>query len=156
MSKPIIHKDAVIISALPIDLEMFTVINNKGQYFRAKGYGGGGETWVDDIKKAKIYGKVGPARSLVTWFANHHPKYPTPKIGVLLATQCIIVDESVRVNNAKVSKEKKELQAAISLAKRELQSAENKLKSAHKNADDAAKAAAEKLNALQTKMNNLN
>ena len=82
-------------------LVLYAVRNNKGQYFRAKGYGGGGNTWVDDINKAKIYGKTGGARGTITWFANNYPNYPTPDLIKLTVTGIEVMDEKGRVEKAK-------------------------------------------------------
>lgn len=156
MPKNLLDKDAVILKTIPIELEMYVVINDKGQFFRAKGYSGGGNTWVDDIKKAKIYGKIGPARSTVTWFANAWPQFPPAKIGVLCINECKIVDESMRVEKAKIKKEKAETQQALARAKRELEDAQAKVISAQRNAEAIANKAAETYGALEDKMKKLN
>ena len=46
-----------------MNLELYVVRNKEGKYFRTKGYSGYGDTWVDDIQKAKVYPKIGQARS---------------------------------------------------------------------------------------------
>jgi len=81
-------------------LTMYAVRNKDGQYFRSKGYCGSGETWVDDIKKARIYPKPGPARAQVTFFAGAYPKYGVPDIVELRVTEVVAVDEAVRVKKA--------------------------------------------------------
>ncbi len=37
-----------------LGLEVYVVQNAQGQFFRAKGYGGSGKTWVDDINQANM------------------------------------------------------------------------------------------------------
>jgi hypothetical protein len=74
-------------------LEFHVVINSEGKYFRAKGFGGYGDTWVNDIRKAKVYPKIGQARSRVTWFANEFPKYPPPMILKFSAAGMLLLDE---------------------------------------------------------------
>lgn len=115
-------------------LILYTVRNEKGQYFRAKGYGGGGNTWVDDINKAKIYGRIGGARGTITWFANNYPKYPTPELVKLTVTGFEVLDETKRVEKAKQKKikeeaerKKREAERRKADAERELQNAERKL-----------------------------
>lgn len=47
-------------------LNFYIVMNSDGQFFRAKGRGGYGQTWVEDPNKARIYAKIGPARAAIT------------------------------------------------------------------------------------------
>lgn len=63
------------------ELCFYLVVNNKGQFFRAKGYGGGGECWVTDVKKARAYARIGPARACVTFYKkNTKMGHAVPKI----------------------------------------------------------------------------
>ena len=48
-------------------LIMYAVRNRDGQYFRAKGYGGSGESWIEGLARARIYPRPGPARQVVTF-----------------------------------------------------------------------------------------
>lgn len=93
---------------MEINLTLYAVQNEKGQYFRAKGYSGSGNTWVDDINKAKIYPKIGGARGTITWFANNYPKYPTLKLLKLTVSNVEVLDETERVNKAKDKKAREE------------------------------------------------
>lgn len=81
-------------------LTMYAVRNKDGKYFRSKGYCGSGETWVDDIKNARIYPKPGPARSQVTFFAGAYPRYGVPDIVELRVTEVVAVDETIRVQKS--------------------------------------------------------
>ena len=108
-------------------LVLCAVRNNKGQYFRAKGYGGGGNTWVDDINKAKIYGKTGGARGTITWFANNYPNYPTPDLIKLTVTGIEVMDEKGRVEKAKQKKAEQEANRKKAQAERDLKNAEEEL-----------------------------
>jgi hypothetical protein len=81
-------------------LVLYAVRNRDGQYFRAKGYGGGGATWVDDIKKARIYPKAGPARAQVTFFATKYPQYGVPDLVELHVTETVVADETTRVKKS--------------------------------------------------------
>lgn len=96
------EKDAIDLTGL----ELYVVRSPDGLFFRAKGRGGYGEQWVTDIKKAKIYTRIGPARSRVTIFSNIHG---SPKIIKLIVKETKEVNEIQRVKKAKESKAKKEL-----------------------------------------------
>jgi len=57
------------------ELTFYIIKSKDGKYLRAKGYQGYGNNWVDDIKSAKVYQKIGPARSNVTfWASTYFPK----------------------------------------------------------------------------------
>ena len=88
---------------------LYAVRNKNGQYFRAKGFGGGGDTWVDELRKARIYPRIGPARATVTYFALHHPSFCVPDLVELHITKVVAVQE---VDRVKKSAQKKEEQAA--------------------------------------------
>jgi len=85
------------------NLELYAVQNHEGQWFRAKGYGGSGNSWVDDIATARIYGKIGPARACVTYWSGYSD-YPTPKIVKLIIGRTEVIDEEKRVAAAKKKK----------------------------------------------------
>lgn len=78
-------------------LKFYAVRNKEGLWFRAKGYGGSGESWVKEITRAKIYARSGGARGTVTFFAKAYPQYGVPDLVELHVTQTVVVDESVRV-----------------------------------------------------------
>lgn len=90
-------------------LELYVVTNQSGQFFRAKGYGGIGESWVDDIKKAKVYTRLGQARSRVTWFAKNYSSYGIPKIIKLTVTNTDEINEENRVKKSIDNKIKQDL-----------------------------------------------
>jgi hypothetical protein len=112
------------------ELVLYVVRNAKGQYFRAKGLSGSGDSWVDDINKAKIYGKIGGARGTVTYFAQN-PKFPIPDIIKLTVTGMEVIDETSRVQKVLNKKAKEEQEQKARRAKRELEDAERKLAEAH-------------------------
>src|ERR1700748_180823 len=91
-----------------VSLELYVIQNSIGDYFRSKGYGGGGLSWVKDIKSAKTYTKLSQARSRVTYFNNNNPqKLPAPKIIVLTATVKDILNETDLITKIKKDKELK-------------------------------------------------
>ena len=115
---------------IDIQLSVYLVRNKEGKFFRAKGYGGYGDTWVDDISKCKVYTKIGSARSTITWFANHYPKYGVPDLVELKISEGVVLDESDRVQKAKDKKKREELNHKIWLAEQELERAKSKINSA--------------------------
>lgn len=86
-------------------LVLYAVRNGEGKWFRRKGYGGYGDTWTDDFKKARVYNRIGPARGTVSFFANHYPTYPTPDLVALKIGSVEVIDEQKRVNEQKQKKE---------------------------------------------------
>ena len=119
---------------IEIYMEFFAVKSYDGKYFHNVGYSHYGKTWVDDLSKAKIYGKIGQARARVTWFSQHHPEYPMPVIVKIIANEAIILNEEERVKNAILKKEEKRLirekhfaDAALKNAEREFKIAKDKL-----------------------------
>jgi hypothetical protein len=88
-----------VAKSLPKELCLYAVQNSDGQFFRAKGRDGTGATWVDGLDKAKVYGRISPARGRVTYFANAYPEYPAPKLVKLVKLvigQVVVVDEAKR------------------------------------------------------------
>ncbi len=102
-------------------LILYAVQNHEGKYFRAKGMNGYGDSWVDELKTAKIYPRIGPARSCVTFWNNlsiehdknkleHNKKHiPAPVILELHVTKSIVLDEQDRLNKAKIRKQKEQI-----------------------------------------------
>lgn len=82
-------------------LEVYAVQNREGKWFRRKGYGGSGESWVDRFSAARIYNKIGPARGVVTWFAEAYPEYGIPNLVRLKISEVELIDETDRVLNRK-------------------------------------------------------
>ena len=110
-------------------LVLYAVRNSEGKFFRAKGYNGGGETWVADINKAKIYGKIGGARGTITYFAND-TKYPVPDLLKLTVGSIEVIDETKRVQKAKEKK-------AIAEAAYNKRIADQRFENAQRNLRDA-------------------
>lgn len=85
-------------------LKLYVIKSKDGKYFRAKGYGGYGDSWVDNIKKARVYQKPNGARGVVTWFANNWPAYGIPDLIELHVTKEVLLDETDRVLKSKIKK----------------------------------------------------
>lgn len=123
---------------LEINIEFFAVRSKDGKYFRSVGYSGR-SNWVDDIKKAKIYPKIGGARGRVTWFATHFPTYGVPEIIKITANEAVILDEGKRVETTIKKKEEKELKRQKQQALRNLKAAEADFARAAKNLENRKK-----------------
>ena len=114
-------------------MELYAVQNSDGQFFRSKGYGGYGKSWVEKLESAKIYTKKGQALSRITWWSNNFPKYGIPKLIILSAEIKEVVDQTDRVT--KVIDKKK-----IDLEKRKKWDLEQKRKSLEDNISQAKSA----------------
>lgn len=79
-------------------IELFTLMNDTGQFMRAKGYSGSGKSWVDGIKTARIYTSIGPAKAQVTFWKKNFQDHECPKIVVLEATIKEVLDQNERVS----------------------------------------------------------
>lgn len=66
-------------------LEFFVVRSSSGQFFRSKGQNYSRSSWVDDIKDAKVYTKIGPAKAQATWWTHNFPDFGVPDVVVLEA-----------------------------------------------------------------------
>ena len=100
--------------------ELYAIRNKDGLWFRRKGYGGGGSTWVKDFAKARIYTKTGGARNVISWFANSYPEYGVPDLVVLKITSVEALDETHRIETAKQRKKQKEEKLLLRRKKNEL------------------------------------
>lgn len=93
-------------------MNLYVVRNKEGKYFRAVGYGGGGDSWVDTLEKAKFYARIGQAKSRVTYFFKNWPAYGCPEI----------LEFSLDVTQAKVMNMEEASKKSVSnIAKRKLQ-----------------------------------
>jgi len=110
--------------------EFYAVRNQDGQWFRAKGYGGYGSSWTDDPKRARIYQKIGQARSRVTFWANNYPDYGVPDLVRFTVSGAEVIDESDRVKKAKEKKEKWQANQELRYRKHQLKTAQQKLAAA--------------------------
>ena len=108
-------------------LTLYVVRNAAGQFFR--GYG---ESWVDDINRAKIYPRIGSAKSVVTFWADNYPKFGIPDIVELRVTESVVLNQKERFSKVVTAKEKRE-------AKKKEQSSKQKLLEAKKNYEKALK-----------------
>jgi len=112
-------------------LTFYAVKSKDGKYLRSKGYSGGsggnGKNWVDEIKKAKVWGKIGAARAQVTWWADNYPKYGIPDLIELRVTEAVVLDEEQRVKDSIRKKEEAKLRREKEWREYELEQAKKKL-----------------------------
>lgn len=115
-------------------LELFAVRNRDGQWFRAKGYGGDGATWVNKIERARIYAKVGPAKACVTFFAKRWPECGTPDVVRLVVTRLEAIDQAERaaaairkIRTAEATRARGRARCQLESARRQLARAEQRI-----------------------------
>ncbi len=118
-----------------ITLKFYVVRNRDGKFFGAKGFQGYGDTWVDDIEKAKVYTKIGQAKSRCTWFANEYPKFGVPDIIELSVFDAKVIDCTKWVEKSQKRKAKREAEQEKRIAEYRLKAAEDELKKAKENLD---------------------
>jgi hypothetical protein len=114
------------------EVAFYVVMNSDGQFFRSKGYGGYGKSWVNDLSTARIYAKIGPARSRVLFWANYSPEYPPPKLIKLSFGSVEIIDEKERVEKAKEKKKNQRETARLWAIKQKLKRAQEDFERAKK------------------------
>lgn len=95
----------------PGPLVLYAVRNKEGKWFRRKGYGGYGDTWVSEFSKARIYTRTGGARSVVSWFAGHYPEYGAPDLVALRISDVVVLDEAQRIRLREQRAKEKEKRA---------------------------------------------
>ena len=107
-------------------LTMYAVKSKDGKWLRAKGYCGSGKSWVTSLQAAKLYGRPGPARAQITFWAKHYPKFGIPDLVELRITEMVVLDESAMVKNKIHKSEVRIEQEKLREAKWELEEAEKK------------------------------
>ncbi len=121
------------------DIAFYVLQNSEGKFFRRKGYGGYGDTWVEGLGTARVWTKIGGARSQVTFFANHYPKYPPPKIIKLTVAATEVIDETERIAAAREKKRKQEERREVWAAEQRLKKAQEDLERAKENLEKEQK-----------------
>ena len=120
-----------------VGLTFYAVRNRNGQWFKAKGYGGYGKTWVNELTKARIYQRIGPARAMRTYFDKDNPQYGVPDIIELKVTEYNVLDESESVRKTAEKKAKAKLMKEQYLAKADLERAKREFNLAQQRLADA-------------------
>lgn len=131
---------------IPVDLatqiskaEFYVIVNNDGQFLRAKGYPGRGNSWVPELINARIYTKLSTARSRVSYFVNHYPDYPPARIVRFGSVALEIMDEVDRISKMKAKRKRERETAdirnkkmALKAAQRDYEVAQQRLLNAQK------------------------
>ena len=120
-----------------MELFLYAVRNSDGKWFRRKGYGGYGQTWVDDFTKARIYPKIGQARARITWFAKTYPAFPAPDLVKLVIGSVEKVDETGRIKKTLDKAAVRKARLEKNRRERELQYAQESFESAKKRLETA-------------------
>jgi glutamate formiminotransferase len=93
-------------------LTFYAVRSKDGKYLRTTGLGGGNH-WVDTLEKAKVWTKIGPAKSQVTFWAGNYPEFGVPDIIPLVATAGEPINQDDRVSKALKKKKIEELKREL-------------------------------------------
>ena len=94
-------------------LTFYVVRNKEGKFLRSKGYSGYGECWVSDLKRAKVWTKLGSANAQVTWWASSYPEYEIPDVIPLNTVMGEPLNQDDRVKKAIIKKEIRNLEGKI-------------------------------------------
>jgi len=99
-------EEFIVKSTEEVQLNFYAVRNKEGKWFRAKGFGGGGDSWVDNLSKARIYANPGPAKTQITFWAKQYPQYGTPNLVRITTGVLEVIDQEERVkgNGKKIFK----------------------------------------------------
>lgn len=119
------------------DFSLYVVRNKEGKFFRSKGRDGRGESWVASLATAKVYAKIGPAKAVVSFFANHYPKYGVPEILKLKVAEVEVIDETERVKKVQEKRKRAKQKAEKRTAEYRLKNAAAELETAKKRYDEA-------------------
>lgn len=110
-----------------MELTLYAVRNREGKWFRSKGYGGYGPSWVDDVNKAKLYSKLGQARARVTFWYNTYPEYGIPDIVVFKAEIAKVINEKNRQEEKLEKKQTSKKRAEVRRRKWAFEDAQRRL-----------------------------
>ena len=108
-------------------LEFYVVRSKDGKYLRSKGYGGYGQSWVEELKKAKVYTKKGPACAQVTWWYTNYPDYGCPELIPITGTLGEPLPQEKRVLEVIWKKEMAKTERVLDNALRDVRRAETTL-----------------------------
>jgi len=118
-------------------IEIYVIQDDKGYYFPAKNYKG--HNWTDDIKFARIYTKLPPARTIVTQTSKQYPDKPIPVILKMAAFVTEVMNETERVKEAKEKIINEKQMQEVNNAKWKLKQAEKDLQKAEEQMIEAKK-----------------
>lgn len=103
-----------------IELNFYTVRSQDGKWLRAKKHGYNSfdtsGSWTENISEAKIYGKPGPAKNQVTFWAKNYPTFGIPDLVLISSGECKFLDQEDRVKKAIITKAKATLARELTRA----------------------------------------
>ena len=137
-------------------ISLYAVRNKQGRYFRRKGYGGSGSTWVDSFADARIFPRIGAAKSVITFFSNadnnpQYANYPVPDLLEMVIGTSNVIDQTKRLAAFKKRKETAAERLRLRRAQDEANRLQRQLDDAKRRADDAQRALQNAQNALNAK-----
>ncbi len=109
------------------ELCLYAIQSQDGKWFRRKGYGGSGESWVENFVQARVFSKIGAARSVLSWWANNYTQYGTPNLVILHIDRVEKVDETDRIAKMKLKKQLAESNHEIRRKQKELEIVQKQL-----------------------------
>ena len=118
----------------PDTLNFYAIRSIDGKWFHRKGYGGSGDSWVEELSKARIYNKPGAARSQISWWFTNYPSFGCPELVVFTAklSEAIVVNEEERIKKDREKKEKAAGIVRMQRARHNLDKAQQEFKEASK------------------------
>jgi hypothetical protein len=100
----------------------YAVRNDKGEYYRM--YDKNRSTgWKKDLADAKLWTRIGPAKGKIT--ALSHGKGPIPELVEFIVREVRVVDQRVRVAEAKRKLEEEEIKRQAAIKALRLQAAQS-------------------------------
>lgn len=105
-----------------IMFSLYAVKSRDGKFFRNKGYGGYGDSWVDKITKARIYSNPGPAKSQITFWSKPEfsKKYGIPDLVQINVGSVEIVNQNQRVKKSIETKERRAKVKKVEMLKKKV------------------------------------
>jgi len=117
-------------------LSFFAVRNKQGEWFKYK-YGGWRCSWVKELKKARIYNKIGYAKSIVAFFERTNPQYGIPDVVEFRVAATTVHDQTEELAKRKRKQENARKREVERKAKWEYDQALKRLESAKKELENA-------------------
>jgi hypothetical protein len=118
------------------NLKFYAVRSRDGKWLRRKGIDGWGDSWVDELTKARIYNRPGPARAQISYWFSNYPSYGCPDLVVFTAGISEIINEEERLLKARAKQEKKAGIVRLTVAQRRLETAQEEVRRASRELED--------------------
>lgn len=83
------------------DLKFYVLRQADGRFYRRKtGWSNQEFVWVEDAATARIYNRIGPARTVVSDFVKRYPNCPIPDLVEISVGGLTVLDEAARIEKA--------------------------------------------------------